>query len=336
MTRRFRFRQVDVFADRPLSGNPLAVFTDATGLTEEEMQRLAREMNLSETTFVLPPSAAGADAGAAYRMRIFTPGEELPAAGHPALGTAWVLADDGRFELEAPRTDIRYETALGVQSLWLEVRPAEAGEAADDERPGDRIGAVTMVQSAAELIHVIDPDELDELGEALEIGVPYLRWKPKRGAPSKSPAAVISTGLPFLIVPVQDLQMLEDISNERSHQIADFASTYGSDSAALVAPGNAGAVPDADVHVRVLVHPRQGITEDPATGSAAGPIAVYLGRLARTRDATYRLVIEQGVEVGRPSRLVAEVDFDGGGQPGEVRVSGCVAPLIEGWVELPD
>ncbi len=325
-----------MFADRPLSGNPLAVFTDAQGLTDGEMQRLAREMNLSETTFVLPPGAAAPGDGAAYRIRIFTPGEELPTAGHPALGTAWVLADDGRLPLTSPRTDIRYETALGVQPLWLEVRPATPDDAAAGQRPGDRIGAVTMVQGPAELIHVIDAEELDELGEALEIGVPYLRWKPRKGAPRRSPAAVISTGLPYLIVPVADRQMLEDVSNERSHQVADFALTYGADSAALVAPGNSGAVPDADVHVRVLVHPRQGITEDPATGSAAGPIAVYLGRLGRTRDTTFRLVIEQGVEVGRPSRLLAEVDFDEGGHPGEVRVSGCVAPLIEGWVALPD
>lgn len=331
MTRRFPFRQVDVFTDRPLAGNPLAVFTDATGLTDAEMQSLAREMNLSETTFVFPPSVVGAAAGAAYSMRIFTPGQELPVAGHPSLGTAWVLAVAGRFPLVSPRTEIRHEVAIGVLPLSLEVRPARG-----DEPPEARIGLVTMVQGVPELIQVIDPEELEELAEALEIGMPYLRWKPKRGSPSKSPAAVISTGLPFLIVPVEDRAMLEDVSNERSHQVADFAASYGADSAALVAPGNSGVVPDADVHVRVFVHPRQGITEDPATGSAAGPIAVYLGRLAKTRAKTYRLVIEQGVEVGRPSRLIAEVDFDEGGHPGEVRVSGDVTPVLEGWVELPD
>jgi trans-2,3-dihydro-3-hydroxyanthranilate isomerase len=331
MTRRFRFRQVDVFTDRPLAGNPLAVFTDAAGLTDAEMQALAREMNLSETTFVFPPSAAGARHGAAYSLRIFTPGQELPAAGHPAIGTAWVLATDGRFPLRSPRTDVLYEVPLGVSPVSLEVRPAR-GEAT----AASRLGRVTMVQGPAELIQIIDAEELEELAEALEIGIPYLRWKPKRGGPSKSPAAVISTGLPYLIVPVEDRQMLEDVSNERAHQVADFAATYGADSAALVAPGNSGVVGDADVHVRVFVHPRQGITEDPATGSAAGPICVYLGRLARTRSKPFRLVIEQGVEVGRPSRIVAEVDFDEGGHPGEVRVSGDVTPVLEGWVELPE
>ena len=125
-TRRFRFRQVDVFTDRPLAGNPLAVFTDATGMTDAEMQALAREMNLSETTFVLPPSPAAAAQGALYRMRIFTPGQELPAAGHPALGTAWVLAADGRVPLVSPRTDLRYEVSLGVMPLWLAVAVALA------------------------------------------------------------------------------------------------------------------------------------------------------------------------------------------------------------------
>ncbi|MCY7417287.1 MAG: PhzF family phenazine biosynthesis isomerase, partial [Chloroflexi bacterium] len=103
MTRRFRFRQVDVFTDHPLCGNPLAVFVDADGLTDTEMQALAREMNLSETAFVLPPTPSGAAAGASHRLRIFTPGMELPFAGPPALGAAWVLADEGLIALEGPR-----------------------------------------------------------------------------------------------------------------------------------------------------------------------------------------------------------------------------------------
>lgn len=321
-----------MFTDRPLAGNPLAVFPEADDLSDREMQALAREMNLSETTFVVAPTDDGMRKAATYRVRIFTPGQELPFAGHPALGTAWVLAEDGRFPLRSPRTEVRQETAIGVLPLTLEVTPQK-----EPTQPNAaRLGQITMAQGRPELVAVLDAEELEELAEALEIGIPYLRWGSGRGGARRTPAAVISTGLPFLVVPVEDRAMLEDVSNERSHQVADFAASYGSDSAALVAPGNSGAVPDADVHVRVFVHPRQGITEDPATGSAAGPIAVYLGRLARTRGTTYRLVIEQGVEVGRPSRLVAEVDFDDGGQPGDVRVAGMVAPVLEGWVDLPD
>src|SRR3989304_6218653 len=117
MSRRFRFRQVDVFTDRPLHGNPLAVFPEAEGLSDAEMQGLAREMNCSETTFVLPPTDAGSARGADYRLRIFTPGVELPFAGHPSIGTAWVLADEGRFALTTPRTEIRQELAIGARPL---------------------------------------------------------------------------------------------------------------------------------------------------------------------------------------------------------------------------
>src|ERR671915_279405 len=104
MARRLRFRQVDVFTDRPLAGNPLAIFPEAEGLSDAEMQSLAREMNLSETTFVLPPTDEGRAAGADYRMRIFTPARELPFAGHPTIGTAWLQADEGR--LTAPADGI--------------------------------------------------------------------------------------------------------------------------------------------------------------------------------------------------------------------------------------
>src|SRR5918992_1262622 len=104
MARRLRFRQVDVFTDRPLAGNPLAIFPEAEGLSDAEMQSLAREMNLSETTFVLPPTDEGRAAGADYRMRIFTPTRELPFAGHPAIGTAWLQAEEGR--LTAPADGI--------------------------------------------------------------------------------------------------------------------------------------------------------------------------------------------------------------------------------------
>src|SRR5918992_3739585 len=123
MARRLRFRQVDVFTDRPLAGNPLAVFLEAEGLGDTEMQALAREMNLSETTFVLPPTDEGRAAGANYRMRIFTPARELPFAGHPSIGTAWVQADEGRLGL--PRdgvTEIRQELLAGVLPLSIETR----------------------------------------------------------------------------------------------------------------------------------------------------------------------------------------------------------------------
>src|SRR3954447_22637066 len=156
MPRIYRFVQVDVFTDRPLHGNPLAVFPDAAGLTDEEMQALAREMNISETCFVLEPSAEGAADGADYRVRIFTPGRELPFAGHPAIGTAWVLADEGRFDLREPATEVRQEVAIGVLPLKIGV---QADDAAGNLSPA----AVTMTQGAPEILTVFEAEEIDEL-----------------------------------------------------------------------------------------------------------------------------------------------------------------------------
>jgi trans-2,3-dihydro-3-hydroxyanthranilate isomerase len=329
MTRRFRFRQVDVFTDRPLAGNPLAVFPEADGLTDGEMQALAREMNVSETCFVLPPTPAGAAEGAAYRVRIFTPGVELPFAGHPSVGTAWVLASEGRFPLTAPITHVKQELAIGVLPLTL-------GVSAGDPPV---IGDVTMTQDIPEQLHDLDDDETEELCEALEVGPRELGWPEAapgiRKRRSRPTPAVISTGLPHLVIPFVDRAVMMDVDHERRAYVAEITDAYDCDSAALVAPGSSGAIADAEVSVRLFDSVQMRIDADPATGAAAGPIAVYLGQIAGTRDATYRVVIEQGTELGRPSRLVAEADFDDHGRAVAARVAGSTVPVIEGWVTLP-
>src|SRR3954447_17977697 len=171
MPRIYRFVQVDVFTDRPLHGNPLAVFPDAAGLTDEEMQALAREMNISETCFVLEPTPEGAAENADYRVRIFTPGRELPFAGHPAIGTAWVLADEGRIALDGPATDVRHEVAIGVLPLRVESRSGKPG-------------MVTMTQWPPETLYVLEPDEVAELCEALEVSTDAIGW-PARSRSSR-------------------------------------------------------------------------------------------------------------------------------------------------------
>jgi trans-2,3-dihydro-3-hydroxyanthranilate isomerase len=319
VSRRFRFRQVDVFTDRPLHGNPLAVFTDADGMTDAEMQSVASEMMLSETTFVTRASAEGAAAGADYRVRIFTPTMELPFAGHPSIGTAWALAEMGEFGeggVNETRT-VHQEVAVGVLPLEM---------SAD---------GITLGMAEPELIYRVPAEELNELAETLEVRASELRWpgKVEKGGQRRAPA-VISCGLPYLVVPISRLDLLSDLESGHALALARFAETYGADSAALVAPGSSGAIPGADVHVRVLSDPRTGTVEDAATGSAAGPICVFLGYLAGRRGAAHRVVIEQGVEMGRPSRLVAEVDFDADGEPVAARVTGTVAPIAEGWLEL--
>ena len=320
-----------MFTDRPLAGNPLAVFPEADGLSDAEMQAIASELHLSETTFVLPPTEAGSARGAAYRMRIFTPALELPVAGHPSIGTCWVLADEGTVALSGPITEVRQEVAIGV----LPLRVASVANGAGGLGPGD----ITMVQDHPEIGEEIPPDELDILGPALEVAPRYLGWRDADGRVTKVSEArptVVSCGLPFLVVPFRDIAMLSDLDTDRADEVGRIAGEYGCDSAALIAAGNSGAIPDATVHARIFTDPRRGISEDPATGSAAGPIAVYLGRLAGCRSEIYRVVIEQGIEIGRPSRLVAEVDFDDSGWPTAARVSGSTVAVIEGWLELPD
>jgi trans-2,3-dihydro-3-hydroxyanthranilate isomerase len=327
VSRRFRYRLVDVFTDRPLRGNALAVFSDATGLSDDDMQAIALEMNLAETAFVLPPTDEGRAAGADYRVRIFTSTVELPFAGHPSIGTAWVLADDGRFTLDGREVEVRQEVPVGVLPLVLHLSGPTGWRV---------VGEITLTCAQPELIYRVPADELDELAATLEVRASELRWPgtTEKGGQRRAPA-VISCGLPYLVVPFSRRDLLADLDADHALQLARFAATYGADSAALVAPGNGGDVADADVHVRVLSDPRTGAAEDAATGSAAGPVCVFLGYLAGRRSAAHRIVIEQGVEMGRPSRLTAEVDFDSDGEPTRARVTGTVVPVAEGWFELP-
>lgn len=326
MARRFRYRQVDVFTDTQLWGNPLVVFPTADraedggpGLSDDEMQALAREMNLSETGFVVAPTPAGARAGAAFRLRIFTPTMELPFAGHPTIGAAWVAADGGVLATQADH--IVVELVAGPVALHI------ARDAAG--RPAD----VTMIQSSAEILERLDEDELAELCEALEVPESEIGWR-SGGRRRKARPMVISTGLPHLIVPFVDRAVMLDVDHERRQAVTEICQSLGVDSAVLVAPGNSGIIADADVSVRMFDAGALGIDADPATGAAAGPLAIYLGLLVPTRGATYRVVIEQGTEIGRPSRLRAAADFDAEGNVTSVRVTGSVVPVSEGRVTL--
>lgn len=326
MTMTRRFTQLDVFTAQPLRGNPLAVVHDAQGLSDAEMAAFAQWTNLSETTFLLPPADAGAD----YRVRIFTPGVELPFAGHPSVGTAWLLASEGAFTLTAPVTHVRQELPIGVLPLTIAVGAGDP----------PRIGDVTMTHDTPEYLHELDEDETEELCEALEVGPGELGWPVttpagRRKRPTRPMPAVISTGLPHLVIPFVDRAVMMDVDHERRAYVAELADAYDCDSAALVAPGGSGEIADADVTVRLFDSEQMRIEADPATGAAAGPIAVYLGQVAGTRDATFRVVIEQGVELGRPSRLVAEADFDDHGRAVAARVAGSTVPVIDGWVTLP-
>jgi trans-2,3-dihydro-3-hydroxyanthranilate isomerase len=301
----YRFLQVDVFSDRPFGGNPLAVFPDAAGLTTPQMQQLALEMNLSEITFVLPPTLPEAD----FRVRIFTPAKEIPFAGHPVIGTHWVLAHLGYVELREPVTTVRFELGVGVLPADLHVVNG------DVER-------VVMTQDRPRFGTALD--DTSELAAALG-----LRSAAISG--TLLPAQVVSTGLSQLIVPVQSLTDVEKMNPTHLNVPAldALCRSIGAEETALVfslETVNAAA----DVHVRFFA-PSYGILEDPATGSGNGALGAYLVKhhAVLVEEPTTHLISEQGLEIGRPSTLYLEIDSSKS-EPTAVRVGGQVAPVIEG------
>jgi trans-2,3-dihydro-3-hydroxyanthranilate isomerase len=286
-----RIAWLDVFAERPLAGNQLAVVDDADGIAEQAMLALAQELDLSETTFVQSPEADGAD----YRNRIFTIEREIPFAGHPSLGTAVAVA---RWRGVAEASFVQ-ETQAGIQPI--EVR-----------QDGERWRA-EMVQNTA-----VFGTELD-----VEAVMHAVRLNPAE-AHQDLPPQVVSTGLPTAIVPVSEPSSLGRIA-------PDFEAI---DAALAGAEPRAGETPNfypvwIDVEAgraraRMFSTGAPG-GEDPATGSAAGPLGAYLAE----RVGCDRAVIRQGEEMGRPSVLEVEM------VDGRPRVGGGVIPVIDGEVSLP-
>lgn len=276
---------LDVFTDVPLAGNALAVVHDADGLDDETMLAFARETRLSETTFVQSATVAGAD----YRNRIFTVAGEVPFAGHPSLGTAVAVAR-ARGERRASYVQ---ETGAGLQPVEVEL-DAEQAYASVLQDPA-RFGA--EVEAARALSAV--------------------RLDASAAVAALSPQ-VVSTGLPHLIVPVVDRDAVARAAPD-ADAVADLLEESDSRSVYVVY-----WEPNCGHASARMFSPLVADGEDPATGSAAGPLCAYLAR----RGGVDRVEIEQGVEMGRPSRLVAELE------EGRVRVGGGVVALINGWVAL--
>jgi len=295
---------VDVFTDRPFAGNALCVIPDATGLSEEQMQAIAREMNLSETTFVLPPT----DPQAAYWMRIFTPAKEIPFAGHPSVGTAYVMARAGGFRLQEPVTRIFQQVGIGTLPLDIEVF-------------GGKPARVIMTQGRPTFGGVVR--DLTPVAEALGVVAGAL-------ARTNLPVQVVSTGLGHLMVPLADLDTVGRLQPNvaRLDALLRGCGALGCFVFCLQA-----TEPDTFAHARMFA-PGAGVPEDPATGSAAGPLGAYLavhGVLPKTQTA---FVLEQGIEMGRPSRLWVEVIRDAPGMPTTVRVGGTTVPVIRGTIDV--
>lgn len=302
--RRFRMKQVDVFTDRPLTGNPLAVFFDGAGLSSEEMLAIAREMNLSETTFVLPPTKQEAD----YKVRIFTPAKEIPFAGHPSIGTAHALIEDGRIPLRKTVTTVRQEVGIGVLPIEIQLTSSKKR-------------LITMTQGKPRLGQIVEDIE----GVADILGVPR-----EEIASTNLPIQVSSTGLDQLMVPIQSLERIRSLlpNFEKLGELERKLDLTGCSVFTLETSS-----PDASVHVRFFA-PGAGVFEDPATGSAAGALGAYLVNLGVLgSESPVSFIIEQGLEIHRPSRIIVAVEHEAE-TPTLVKVGGEAVTVLEGEIIL--
>ena len=283
----------DVFAETPFAGNQLAVFTDAAGLSDDEMQRAANEIGYSETTFLLPPESPDTD----LRLRIFTPKVELPFAGHPTVGSGFVATLRGVVPC-APSV-VRFGTGVGP----IEVRADIAS---------DRHGSALMGQPFPELL-AERADAETAAAAAVAVGV-----DPSRVALDRSPIAVMTNGLPMAIVPVDSLATIAAF-DPNPREVARLADSLGATTVLFFTTETVRA--DSSAHCRVYA-PGAGVGEDPATGSAAGPFGVYLSRYGLA--ASDELANEQGFEMGRPSMLRVSLGRGSDGRLETVHVGGGV------------
>lgn len=278
-----RYAILDVFTDRALAGNPLAVVLDSDGLDAARMQAIASEFNLSETVFVFPPSRPGTSA----RVRIFTPARELPFAGHPTIGTAVLLATD-RLEGVTRETDavVVLEEDIGIVRCGCVITPGKAGKAVFDlpklpeEKPFH--GDIGLAASAL---------GLDRSDIGFENHVP----------------SVFGVGNAFVFVPVNGLGAIQRINLSPAH----WEGAFGNPTASVFVYTRDCVHQDGDFHARMFA-PELGIAEDPATGSAVASFSAVVMRFDGGSEGDRRLVVEQGYEMGRPSRLELEVSVQKG------------------------
>lgn len=306
---RFRYHTLDVFTDRVFGGNPLAVFPSAAGLSSPAMAAIARELNLSETAFILPAETASGT----RKLRLFTPGAELPFAGHPTLGAAHLLAATGEVPLEQTgESEVQVVFEEGVGPVHVRIR----GEA----------GVPVFTQLAAARLPEVGPrpPSRERLARmlALEVGDMLSgEWAP----------AAVSCGVPFLFVPLANRRAVARASLDRGAWMQDL-STYWAPHVFIFA--REGELPGSQLHGRMFA-PAMGITEDPATGAAATALGGYLAARSEQPEGTLRWTLEQGFEMGRPSLLYIEADI-AGREARAIRVGGRSVMVGEGTIDLPD
>lgn len=301
--RRLAVVQADVFTSVALEGNQLAIFTDARGLSDDEMQSLAREMNFSESTFVLPRDSA-TERERGVRVRIFTPQEELPFAGHPTLGTAMVLRNNAMRGSDAPRRSDIEEIALDLNVGRIPVRFSV--------RDGLPFGVMTQRDPEFGVTHGREAVARVTGLEPVDIA-------------DDVPIQTVSTGNAFVIVPVKSLAVLQKLTPSWA-QMAGYLKQTSSRFFYFVSRETVN--PEARLQARMIFY--NG--EDPATGSAAGPCAAWAVRFG-VIPANQMSLLEQGVEMRRRSRIFLSAD-KAGDKIVNVGVGGHVVEVLRGEAVL--
>ncbi|HEY6413579.1 MAG TPA: PhzF family phenazine biosynthesis protein [Edaphobacter sp.] len=292
------FYFVDVFAEQPLTGNPLSIVPQAEMLDDATMRRIAGELNQAETTFILPAREKPAD----WRLRSFTAtGHEIFGAGHNSLGAWWWLAESGKLKLKDGSNQFTQE--IGDKLLPVEIRCE-----------GQRLVAVILTQSPPVFGNICD--DVSELAESLGLTREDV-------VPGPLPAQVVSTGAGHLLVPVRNRGGIER-AHPDSQRLAKVLKAVGGEGCYLYSLDP--VLGSSIAHARFF-NPTVGIVEDAATGTAAGPLACQLVRHGVAKDGT-TMTIEQGYEMKRPSLLRVEVHGE------VVRLAGRGVQVIEGAIRI--
>ena len=307
MTRKLSMVQVDVFTDRALTGNSLAVFLDGRGLSTDEMQAIAREMNLSETTFILPEDAA-AERTRGVRVRIFTVQEELPFAGHPTLGTAFVLrgatgASAISLNLNVGTVPVSFTEAAGQATGHIAGQPAGQTAFGEMTQRNPEFGAILPVDEIARLTN-LNVSDFDD----------------------SAPIQTVSTGMPFTMVALRSLDAVKKLRMDFD-RANEYLSSRGGKFMYFVCRETVDR--KARLHARMIFYGG----DDPATGSAAGCCSAWMVAhgIAQSDE---RVLIEQGLEIHRPSRIFVRATKQDN-QVINVRVGGNCVEVLRGEVTLP-
>jgi trans-2,3-dihydro-3-hydroxyanthranilate isomerase len=302
MSRKTPFILVDVFTSRPFGGNQLAVFTDGAALSASEMQELAHEMNLSESTFVMPPDSSGV-----RRVRIFTPTHEMPMAGHPTVGTTWVLATRGEIALDSARVDATLLLGIGPVTVTI-------------ESTGGQPDFVWMAHREPEF--GATHEDRGRIAEALGITAADIR--------DDLPIQTVSTGVPFIFVPLRSLDALAKCAVNAMALAALFNPGERILPIYMFVANESGEFAPRSR----MFAPHDGVAEDPATGGASAPFGAYAATYGLIDPApTASFLIQQGVEMGRPSEIHVEVARKDSGAFA-IRIGGRCAIVGEGSMFL--